>query len=298
MTQSPESLFGRSRRGGSLLLGVGAHLFATILQAAGHGRAFLECVCGFREALQASKLYAHHVIIRGVLVRWISRGFFQLCDGLLVVLATEINQAQSTVRLRFALRLHLGELLVGHVRRFRKSRENFQSVLFIFLALIESAFRCEIVGIEVVRDHPANQHQHGDVVRIQRQRFVGVGIHLRQILLGIFGGGEPLIHLGIVLAAGIFLDVLLAKLNALICVFRFRIADRFFTTVFLRVRFRHWGGRRRLRLLLRWLLRLRRSSRLRARRRWGRALLILRERIWRQEKRGEEHNESCLSISG
>src|ERR1700674_5485682 len=51
-------LFWRRGLRGGLLLGVGAHLFATILQAAGHLRALLECIRGFGEALQTSELHA------------------------------------------------------------------------------------------------------------------------------------------------------------------------------------------------------------------------------------------------
>src|SRR5271163_3894438 len=285
MARSPRRLLRRRRRGCGLLLGVRSRLLAAVLQGTGQLRALLECVGGFREALQTRELHAHHIIIGSVRVRGVGGGFFQLGDGLLVVLAAEINKSEAAVRLRFTLRLHLGELLVGHVRGLRQSGQDFERVFFILLTFLQLAFRREILGIVVVRDYPADQDQDGDVIRIRGQRLIGVGVHLRKILFGIFRGGQALIDLIEVFAAGIFLNVLLAQLNALVCVLRLCIAERFVSGLFFRISFRRDERGCGLPVLRRLRLSARGSRR--------RGLLILRERIRRRKKTGEKDRESC-----
>src|SRR5262249_38061737 len=118
------------------------------------------------------------VVLRGL-------GFFFL--RVLVVVAAEIDQPESAVGLVGPPGLGGGELLVRLAGGLGGGGGHFDGVLGVLLCLVQLAVRVGALGIEGVRDGPADGREHVHVVGIERQGEIRIVIFIWIVSLGAIG---------------------------------------------------------------------------------------------------------------
>src|ERR1700722_13315877 len=145
--------------------------------------------------------------------------------------------------LRQRVILGLRKLIIRHVRGLGQVRKQLEGVFFLRLGLVQQALCIHAIGIDVVRNYPAFQDEHANVVRIQRERFIGGIVHFRDLLLIEIILHQPGIDNFGVLAFGIFRDEVFAHLNSSVGLLRrTRVVKGFVGLLFLGIGFGRLRG--------------------------------------------------------
>src|ERR1700733_13462220 len=145
--------------------------------------------------------------------------------------------------LRQRVILGLRKLIIRHVRWLGQVRKQLEGVFFLRLGFVQQRLCIHAIGIDVVGNYPAFQDQHANVIRIQRERFIGGLVHFGKLLLIEIILHQPRIDNFGVLAFGILRDEVFAHFNSSVgLLWRTRIVEGLVGLLFLRIHFRRFRG--------------------------------------------------------
>src|ERR1700722_2129232 len=116
-------------------------------------------------------------------------------------------------------------------------------MFFLRFGFVQQALCVRAIRIEAVRNYPAFQDEHANVIRIQRERFIGGIVHFVDLLLIEIILHQPGIDDFGILALRIFRDEVFAHLDSSVGLLRrTRIVKGFVGLLFLGIDFGRLGG--------------------------------------------------------